>query len=222
MLGDRREHARLNLWAEVRAFGPAGSREGQLRNLSRHGACFVLPSSVASIGEHAGLFFPRLEGPTVPLEGRVVRHEALSEGIEVAIEFDRSDDSVEPLVLGLLELLLRFPDGGARRHPRVTRRVAIHCRALHELRAVLEDVSAGGVRLTAPRALAEGDEIEISLPDTGGTPLLLLNGRVVRCERCKIDGLIFYNTGVAFGPLLPEAKRCLHELLRAVLALLEE
>jgi hypothetical protein len=219
---DSRRHARLNVWAEVHAAGPAGRSDGQLRNLSRRGASFIVPLRIVEAGELVELYFPRLDGPGFPIVGRVERLAVTSSGYEVAIHFDTDDAWMEHLVLGVIELLLRLPDEGERRHPRVIWRAAVAFRALGELRAVMEDISAGGLFLTVSRPFVCGEPIEVAVPDTAGHPLLLLRGQVVRASEAAIEGQLVHCVGVEFAPLSPEARRCVHELLRAVLDLTEE
>ncbi len=218
---EHRQHARLNSWAEVHAVGALGARDGQLRNLGRRGACFVVADPVARVGDEVELYVSGTDGPPYPLVGRVGRVDARDGRCEIALEFPPGDREIEERVLGVIELLLRIPDGGMRRYPRVTWRVEVGAN-LHERRAFIEDLSAGGVLLSVPHALAVGEEIELAVPDTTGAPLLLLRGRVVRISEAVLDGASVHTAGLDFGGLSVEAQRCINELLRAVLELLED
>jgi len=91
---------------------------------------------------------------------------------------------VHPTALRLLLLRLLYRGPERRRELRTSVGAPTrYRRALLWRRAILTELSAGGCRLLAPRALRAGSKValEIPDPDSSGTPLRVL-GRIVRCN----------------------------------------
>ena len=101
--------------------------------------------------------------------------------------------------------------------PRVSRRMDIRYGNLGELRAILEDISRGGLAMTVADPLVLYEELEVTVPDTGGEQLLILRARVVHQRAVEHDGETVYRVGLEFANLRIETRRCLDGLLKTVL-----
>ena len=74
-----------------------------------------------------------------------------------------------------------------RAHPRVARRIEIRFGQLDDLRAILEDISSGGLLMTVAEPLVLYEEIDVTVPDLGGGELLILHARVVNQRAVSRD-----------------------------------
>ena len=117
----------------------------------------------------------------------------------------------------LIEVLLSTSGGGQRTSPRISRRMDIRYGHLGELRAILEDISRGGLAMTVADPLVLYEELEVTVPDTGGEQLLILRARVVHQRAVEHDGEMVYRVGLEFANLRIETRRCLDGILKTVL-----
>jgi c-di-GMP-binding flagellar brake protein YcgR len=88
---------------------------------------------------------------------------------------------------------------------------------LGELRAILDDISRGGLAMTVADPLVLYEELEVTVPDTAGDQLLILRARVVHQRAVEHDGEMVYRVGLEFANLRIETRRCLNDLLKTVL-----
>src|SRR5207248_8906370 len=103
-----------------------------------------------------------------------------------------------------------------RKEPRVARRMDIRFGQLGELRAILEDISRGGLAMTVGEPLALYEDLEITVPDTGGDQLLILRAKVVHQRAVDVGDETVYRVGLEFGQLRTETRRCVEDLLKTV------
>ena len=61
------------------------------------------------------------------------------------------------------------------------------------------------------------EELEVTVPDTGGDQLLILRARVVHQRAVDHDGEMVYRVGLEFANMRVETRRCLDGLLKTVL-----
>jgi c-di-GMP-binding flagellar brake protein YcgR len=92
---------------------------------------------------------------------------------------------------------------------------------LGELRAILDDISQGGLAMTVADPLVLYEDLEVTVPDTGGDQLLILKARVVHQRAVEVDGEMVYRVGLEFGTMRTETRRCLNDLLKTVLESLD-
>jgi c-di-GMP-binding flagellar brake protein YcgR len=221
---EQRVHARIHVSTDI-AVIPAGGAAPQpavLRDLSKGGARFTVPRPVGRAGESIELKLPSLSGQDISVTAEIIRSTVGTGGEEwVAVRFDQVDPSQRDALLELIEVLLSTSGGAQRAHPRVSRRMEIRFGELAELKAILEDLSAGGLAMTIAAPLVLYEEIDVTVPDTAGDQLLILRARVVNQRGIEEEGRTAYRVGLEVGPLRPETKRCLKELLTTVHEALE-
>jgi len=214
---DQRIHARIHVSTEIEVATPSGTITAELRDLSKGGARFHgATDDLAKVGDSLELYLPSLSGAEIVVMAELIRIIPERVGFDYAVRFDIVEPAMRQALLDLLEVLLSTSGGGRHEHARVARRIEIRFGPVEELRAILEDISAGGLMMTVGEALVLYEEVDVTVPDLAGVELLILHARVVN-QRSQIrDGHTSYQVGLEFGSMRPEAKRLLDELLRSV------
>jgi c-di-GMP-binding flagellar brake protein YcgR len=214
---ENRVHARIHVSTNIEVATPDGNVEAQLRDLSKGGARFVTKNAVGRVGETIELFLPSLMGEDIAVMAEIIRSQEGPDGHTVAVRFDAVDPQMRQPLQELIEVLLTATGGGQRSAPRVSRRMDIRYGQLGELRAILEDISRGGLAMTVGEPLVLYEELDVTVPDTAGDQLLILRARVVHQRAVDHDGATVYRVGLEFANLRTETRRCLSELLKSVL-----
>jgi len=214
---EQRVHARIHVSTKIEVATPQGIVEAELRDLSKGGARFHVAQPVGAVGETVELFLPSLSGVEIVVMSEIIRAQANKDGgHSVAVRFDVVEPAMREQLLELIDVLLSTTGGGRRAHARVARRIEIHFGQLDDLRAILEDISSGGLLMTVAEPLVLYEEVDVTVPDMGGGELLILHARVVNQRPITKDGTQAFRVGLEFGSMRPEAQRLLGELLRSV------
>jgi hypothetical protein len=218
---EHRIHARIHVSTKIDVAGPDGITEAELRDLSKGGARFLVPTSVGGPGDTIELFLPSLEGSDIVVMAQIIRDESQTVGRMVAVRFDAVEPAMQKGLSDLVELLLSTA-GGERARTRVARRVEVHFGQLVELRGILHDIANGSLLMTIPEPLVLYEEIDVTVPDMSGAELLILHARVAHQRKTVKDERPVYQVGLEFAEMRSEALRCVGELLRAVAETLGE
>jgi c-di-GMP-binding flagellar brake protein YcgR len=214
---EQRVHARIHVSTKIEVSTPQGLVEAELKDLSKGGARFQVAQPVGARGETIELFLPSLSGVEIAVMAEIIRVADVSDGQMVAVRFDVVEPAMREQLLELIDVLLSTTGGGRRAHARVARRIEIHFGALDDLKAILEDISSGGLLMTVSEPLVLYEEVDVTVPDMAGGELLILHARVVNQRQVAHDGEApVYRVGLEFGSMRPEAQRLLGELLRSV------
>ena len=213
---ENRVHARIHVSTTITVASPEGNVDATLRDLSKGGARFVTPKPIGRVGETIELFLPSLSGEEITVMAEIIRSTEATDGCTVAVRFDAVDPAMRQPLNDLIEVLLTATGGGQRSSPRISRRMDIRFGQLGELRAILEDISRGGLAMTVADPLVLYEDLEVTVPDTVGDQLLILRARVVHQRAVAIDGEAVYRVGLEFGNMRTEARRCLNDLLKTV------
>jgi c-di-GMP-binding flagellar brake protein YcgR len=217
--GDLRRQHRLNLHAAVAVQDDARTRRvpAQLRNISWGGAALRCSAMPANPGEYVWLELPAGFEADIPVRAEVVRRTRIGEVEEYGLRFVALDPADEPRFRRVLEILLDQPDGDGRRaEPRLVQRLEIEYGDAGELRATLEDISAGGLQLVVPDPLELQQSILIVLSSADTARTLELRARVVHQACADEDGVALYRVGLAFEHADEALRRQLGELIRAL------
>ena len=215
---EQRVHARIHVSTKIEVATPQGIVEAELRDLSKGGARFFVAQPVGGVGETVELFLPSLSGVEIVVMSEIIRSQPAPKdgGHSVAVRFDVVEPAMREQLLELIDVLLSTTGGGRRAHARVARRIEIHFGQLDDLRAILEDISTGGLLMTVSEPLVLYEEVDVTVPDMGGGELLILHARVVNQRPITKEGVQSFRVGLEFGSMRPEAQRLLAELLRSV------
>jgi c-di-GMP-binding flagellar brake protein YcgR len=221
---EQRVHARIHVQTKIDVQGLDGKRvEAELRDLSKGGARFEVAATLGHVGQSIQLYLPSLSGADINVSAQIIRTGQSPSGLHVyAVRFDDVEEEKRDQLLELIELLLQTSGGGRRAHPRVARRIEVRFGQLDDLRAILEDISAGGLLMTVNEPLVLYEEVDITVPDLGGGELIILHARVVN-QRSEVrgEGQVF-RVGLEFTSLRPETHRVIEALLQSVLEAIEE
>ncbi|MCB1749308.1 MAG: PilZ domain-containing protein [Gammaproteobacteria bacterium] len=214
----RRQH-RINLHTAVAVQDDARTRRvpAELRNISWGGAALRCPAMPAAPGEHVWLELPAGFEREIPVRAEVLRRTRIGEIEEYGLRFVGLDPADEPRFRRVLEILLEQPDGDGRRvEPRLVQRLEIEYGDAGELRATLEDISAGGLQLVVPDPLELQQTILIVLSSADTARTLELRARVVH-QACEAeDGVELYRVGLAFEHADDALRAQLGEVIRAL------
>ena len=118
---------------------------------------------------------------------------------DLALRFDSISPDDEPQFRHILEVLLAQPDQeGRRSEPRLVQRLEIEYGESGELRATLEDISAGGLMLTLPDPFELQQSLLIVLSSSDSPQTIELRARVVHQSSIPGKGMDLYRVGFAF------------------------
>lgn len=210
---ERRRAARIAVQIPCRARGERAEVEAVLRDVSAVGARLVVPEPVADDLGAVALEVPAGDAHEgLSVRGRVMYHRDRPEGVVLGVQFLDLDADGHRALMRFLEAVLEGEGGGDREHPRVAHRVEVTCRTKDRAKAVLEDVSKGGLRLRVPEALPPGEPIEVSLTVGKLDRPLSLSGEVVRSE--TVDGEVY--AAVKLDELAGADAAMLEKLLKLV------
>jgi c-di-GMP-binding flagellar brake protein YcgR len=217
---DQRIHARIHVSTKIEITTPDGRLEAELKDLSKGGARFLVSTPVGKVGESLEIFLPSLDGRDIIVTAQVIRHEHTNKGHMFAVRFDEIAPTQQQALLDLIEVLLSTSSsaGGRRAHARVARRIEIRFGQLDDLRAILEDISSGGLLMTVAEPLVLYEEVDITVPDMSGGELIILHARVVNQRAVSEAPGAAYRVGLEFANLRPEALLVLEALLKSVVA----
>jgi hypothetical protein len=227
---DQRIHARIHVSTEVDVSTPNGVHKAELKDVSKGGARFDIPTEagqVAAVGDTIELFLPALDGGEIVVMGQVVRVVAGPKALSYALRFDVVEPAMRQQLLDLIEVLLSSTSrGDTDNAPRLQRRIEIRFGQLAELRAILDDIAAGQLMMTVAEPLVLYEEVSVAVPDLAGDELLTLHARVVsqRAQsRAPLAGSRqTWRVGLEFARMRPETARCLDALIATVLEELGE
>jgi c-di-GMP-binding flagellar brake protein YcgR len=221
---DQRVHARIHVQTKIDVVGMDGRRlEAELRDLSKGGARFEVAAVLGDVGQAIQLFLPSLTGTDITVSAEIIRRTEADGGKQMyAVRFDDVEEEKRDQLLELIEVLLTTSGGGRRMHPRVARRIEVRFGQLDDLRAILEDISAGGLLMTVNEPLVLYEEIDITVPDLGGGELIILHARIVNQRAENRGPNQVYRVGMEFTNLRPETHRVITALLQSVLEAMDE
>lgn len=212
MSAERRSHARIAVEIPCTLSAASGECDALMRDISAVGAKLVSATRIADdyeglelrvepAGAHAGLL----------VKARVMYQRERDEGIVTGVQFLDLDADAHRALTSFLAAALGGEGGGLRKHPRVSRRIEIVCSTKKRAKAVLEDISRGGVALVLPAdEAALGDPIEVSVMIGKLDRPLELRGEVVRTA---LDAEGNCHCGVRLHELTPGSAKLLDKLL---------
>jgi c-di-GMP-binding flagellar brake protein YcgR len=213
---ENRVHARIHVSTKIDVAGPDGMIECELKDVSKGGARFFSPSTVGLIGETIELFLPAIDGSDIAVMAQIIRNELADTGRMVAVRFDAVEPAMARALSDLIELLLSTTGSGARKLPRAARRIEIRFGSLGELRGILQDIAEGGLLMTIAEPLSLYEDVDVIVPDLGGSELLTLRGHITHQRKVPKGESAAYQVGMEFHEMRPEAHACVLAVLSQV------
>jgi hypothetical protein len=203
---ERREHARVHVQADVEVGGPRRRVHAVLREIGRASARLIVAELPAGQGERVQLHLPG-PGGAIEVPSEVERVAGAAPAFEMVVTFALVEPTRRKELDQLLRLLLAGSGGGARKSPRVARRLEVRLVSRGEQAALLTDLSRGGLGLVSADPLVVGEEVHVRVGD------LVLRGRVVNQRPVTAGGLLATQAGIAFLPLDAATTAALDRLL---------
>jgi c-di-GMP-binding flagellar brake protein YcgR len=216
---EKRVHARAQIEGEVRVSGPGGVETGKLVDISKGGAGVLLPAAVGTVGETVEIFIEFHESLEIAVMAEIQRVKREEQGFFVGVRFNLVEPAMQKRLVGLIEHLLVKENSeadGKRQHTRVAHRLPVTYGKLADLKAMIQNISMGGLAMTVDEPLVLYEQIEVTIPEPSGRDLLLLNGEVMNQHPIEQDGKTRYRIGIKFKDLSPIAKECLKTFLAKV------
>ena len=213
---ERRVHARIETDLPCVVRNEDGAFEARLRNLSRAGAAVVGPPGVGKLGDAVELEMelPGFSEPVGVLT-EIIRTELCPPGFRFGLRFVLVEPRQREHLGHFLEALLERQGAGSRAHPRVYPHLEVVCTTAAQTRAMMNNVSQGGLALECdlPLVLDEPVTIGVHLGDEAAQ--LELRGHVVHVRSI---GEHRYHAGIRFSPLSGSEEAALRDLMAALLA----
>ena len=128
----------------------------------------------------------------------------------------RDDTKLE----GILEHFAQSAEEESQRiHARLAQRLDIQFNGVHELQSTLDEISAGGLRITVPDPLPVGQSLQAVISTLDDRCSLTLRARVVRQKPIKVRNTEFYKVGLKFEHPSDELKKRTQELIGKIAAM---
>lgn len=198
-----------------RVDGVDGSWDGRVRDLSLGGALVLGPAGAAQKDQPMSLGFDVGEPPRrLTVSARVVRVDGDGPTRRYGVQFANLAPDAQAELTGFLDSVLGGLGAGARKHPRVYRRVEVICLSREEFEAVMENVSRGGMAVDCATPVQPGEEVTVHVLADLSVDALELGGTVVHCERVAHD---HHRVGIQFHPLGDAQQKALEGFIRALL-----
>jgi len=217
---EARTQLRINTAAPIKVLGPGHSKPvaATLENISWGGAAFVFDGELDP-DEPVRLILPRPQGGSISVEARILRTWERPDGAGqgVSVRFSSLGTRDETKLEAILEHFAGSADeDGQRMHARLAQRLDIEFNGIQELQSTLEDISAGGLRITVRDPLPVGQSIQTVISTLDERCSLKLRARVVRQKPVKLPNGQYYHVGLKFEHPTEELGRRVQELLASV------
>lgn len=212
-----RTQLRINTSAPIKVMSSRYPKpvEALLENISWGGAAFVTDADLDP-DEALKIILPRPQGGSISIEARILRtwEREGGEGRGVSVRFSSLGTRDEAKLESILEHLVQnAEEGGQRMHARLAQRLDIEFNGIQDLASTLEDISAGGLRITVPDALPVGQSLQTVISTLDEKCSLKLRARVVRQKPVKLQAGKFYHVGLKFEHPTEELSRRVQELI---------
>jgi c-di-GMP-binding flagellar brake protein YcgR len=225
---ERRVHSRMQVQSRLSVLTDRGPVEGALKDLSLGGALFVVPRPVGAPGSTIDIEVPDLSGNDIAITAEIIRSEPTKDPIAkslggqradariLAVRFSAAEPTMRQRLQDLIEVLTytKGAEPGVAGGPsRTLRRMDVQASSTEELISILEEVALGGLAMTVDDPLVFYEQLEVTMPDLGGSLLLTLRAKVVYQRAVSQGGVSSYRVGLEFANMRLEARRCLEAII---------
>lgn len=189
--------------------------DARLDNISWGGAAFIIDEEFEA-DEAVKIILPRPQGGSISIEARILRtwEKGDGNGRGVSVRFSSLGTRDEAKLESILEHLVQNQeDEGQRMHARLAQRLDIEFNGIQELESTLDDISAGGLRITVPDQLPLGQSLQTVISTLDGKCSLKLRARVVRQNPVRLQAGEFYHVGLKFEHPTEELNKRVRDLI---------
>lgn len=222
-LKEKRAHQRVDVSLQVQVLTTDGYQNAKLVNLSKGGAGLSCPPGTELPEKLTTIAIPLPGDITLSVQCSVKRKVKSNDGCFYGLKFNELEKIHQEHLLSLIETIVTHASSNERRKAtRVARRIPIKYKHLHELEAVLENISLGGLSMIVETPHIVYDAIEVTIPDLNGREFLILKGKLLHQTTFIQGGQSFYKLGIEFTELTDIEKACLKGLIMHILNLKKE
>lgn len=214
---DRRQHGRIQHVMSAILELPQGKLPAELQSISKGGAAVTSPSLKATLQDALTLIINYASGQTLKLKSKIIWIRAEDNPPAVGLRFEDLSTEDEHQLQHLIKQFLNEGSKGGRRHPRIARRVPARYGETDELKAMLENISLGGLALIVDTPVKPKDQVEIEIQNPDGPPPLVVNGIVVYCHPAGQTGRDVYRVGIEFKDLSEATQASIKRLQNSLL-----
>ncbi|MDH3692625.1 MAG: PilZ domain-containing protein [Gammaproteobacteria bacterium] len=153
-----------------------------LTELSVNGALIAVQSAVGKVGDMLELLIPNMQPEGLALQAEIIRLSPGEKDTLVTVKFSLTDAGQHEALAQACVALLEKGDGGRRAHARVAHHMEVWYGDQSELRAILQNVSQGGMLMVTvedPPKLHQSVQVVIPTPPADELKLM---ARVVHEE----------------------------------------
>ncbi len=214
---EQRRQLRVNLLAPIKVQWPNDSvpMEVELDNISWGGLAFHIAQPKGSPGDSLVIILPGSEQGSIRVEAKIVRtwDHPLGQGIATRFSLLSTRDEAE--LENILELLAESEDRqGQRKYARLTHRLDVQFGDAAELKATLEDISAGGLGITVPEPLELYQSFQVVISTFDDRLSFKLRACAVRQQLVTVGNRDIYHVGLEFEHPSEELRERTNELIR--------
>ncbi|KZX54988.1 hypothetical protein A3709_08265 [Halioglobus sp. HI00S01] len=199
---ERRRHMRIAVSAPIKLLWPGDETPtaARLQDISWGGAAIKVDKVKMVSSDTLKVIIPGIHGTPITIDAKYLRSWKLDEGAGegLAVRFTsmatRDQDELEAV---LLRLAQSGDSDGQREHARLHQRLDLQFEG-DELKASLEDISAGGLGVTVPEPLEIGQSLQAVISTFDDKHSLKLRARVVRQETISMGKTELYHAGLKF------------------------
>ena len=214
---EHRRQLRINLQAPAKVQWPDDPvpMEVEMDNISWGGAAFHIAQPKGNPGDNLVIILPSSPHDSIKLEAKIVRTWDHPAGQGIATRFLMLSTTDEAELENILELLAESEvEQGQRKYARLTHRLELQFDDPGELRATLEDISAGGLGIIVPEPLELHHSFQFFISTLDDRLVFKLRARAVRQRPIKIGDRDLYNVGLEFQHPSEELRFRTKELIR--------
>jgi c-di-GMP-binding flagellar brake protein YcgR len=212
---DRRRWARIEASLECTVAAADQTFDAKVVNVSRSGVAVLAAEGLMRGGEKVTVLLER-GAASLGLSGAVVR--IVRDGADsiYGVHFEALPPDSEEQLIALIAELAKGRGNGRREHPRVATHIAVSCKSVERFKALLSDLSRGGMAIRCPRHVAAGATLVVEFGVAGKADLLVLEGTVTHVEELP-DGKNI--AGLSFTPPSDDTRAKIQSLLELLLGL---
>jgi c-di-GMP-binding flagellar brake protein YcgR len=215
---ENRTQFRIKILLPIKVLWPQDSKpvSAKLEDISWGGASIHVDEAKVDRGDTLQIFLPRPQGGSISIEAKILRTlpHPDGNGHRIATRFSRLSTRDEAKLEDILKHLSHSADDeGQRNFARLTQRLDIQFDGHQELLSTLDDISAGGMRITVPDPVQIGQSLQIVISTLDESCSLKLRARVVRQEPLKLRSTVVYRVGLKFEHPSEELQKRTNELI---------
>ncbi len=214
---EKRIHARIQLSVQARVSGPGGVVLGTLKDISKGGLGVYLPKQIAKEGDQLEIFFDLPNLNEIAVMGEVLRCFKTPLGFLYGLRFSLIEPAIEKKLMSIIESCLNVAGSKTRKHPRIVKKFPVTYGTPLEFKAMLENISMGGLSMVVQKPMVLYEEIDIAIGFPNGGESIIVRGSI--CYQVPVEemGTKQYRLGIEFKSMSPIAKTCIESLLKGLL-----